>query len=704
MMKQQFKNAKRASILLLTIFFLSSLTIFIQSCGDDGTELPAVTASFTETVNNTTGEVTFKNTSTNATIYVWNLGDGTTSALFEPKKTYQTGKYTVKLTASNTAGGTASAERTFDVTLPGPPVDTTKPIITLVGDATINLTVGDPYTDKGATATDNLDGTITAKIVKGGGTVTTTAAGTFTITYDVTDLAGNAAVRVTRTVIVTAFDDGLLNNGAFSIVKGQAGDAWSGNAFNVINEGGTNFNFANVATAGDAFSVNLSQVLPLEQGKNYKLTFEASSDRARTMVAGIGLSVDPWTNDVKTVNLTTTKQTITLDLFAAAFGGANSRVIFDMGAAVGVVVIDNVKLVEGPATPKPTPTTSAPTPPDRAAADVISIYGGKYTTLAGINYNPDWGQSGKAFVKTDFNPGDGNLALAYPNFNYQGTDLSGNTDASAMNFLHVDIWVAPGTNRLVKVSPINEGGVAEVLVVVPVTPGAWNSVDLPKSSFTGMTWNAVKQMKFDGQFNSDGSANTTPFDVYLDNIYFYKTAGGGGSTCPAPPAGEFIKDGGFEANAGCWELFATQAGTASTIVTNVNNGGTNSARIKTAQAGNPGIKQTRLGAGVILPNTTYVVKFDVRQDATDQVASGAVFKVAAFSEGADGSSTPATRHELVAGDGSVPTAWTTRTITFTTASGAANVAGGVSLLLELVGGGPTTTGTIYIDNVSLTRQ
>jgi hypothetical protein len=49
-----------------------------------------------------------------------------------------------------------------------------------------------------------------------------------------------------------------------------------------------------------------------------------------------------------------------------------------------------------------------------------------------------------------------------------------------------------------------------------------------------MTWDAVNQLKFDGQFNGDGSANTASFDVYLDNIYFYKT--GGGSTAPTTSA------------------------------------------------------------------------------------------------------------------------------------------------------------------------
>ena len=57
--------------------------------------------------------------------------------------------------------------------------DTVKPVITLTGSATINLTVGDTYNELGATATDNIDGNITSSIVITG-TVNTNTAGTYT--------------------------------------------------------------------------------------------------------------------------------------------------------------------------------------------------------------------------------------------------------------------------------------------------------------------------------------------------------------------------------------------------------------------------------------------------------------------------------------------------------------------------------------------
>ncbi len=193
-----------------------------------------------------------------------------------------------------------------------------------------------------------------------------------------------------------------------------------------------------------------------------------------------------------------------------------------------------------------------------------------------------------------------------------------------------------------------------------------------------------------------GLVNIDDVSLVLDN----SGSGGGGGTCTPPAAGEFITDGGFEQNAGCWELI-NNGGTV-TISTTVNNGGSNSGQIKTTPGSNPALKQERVGAGTITPNTTYVVQFDIQASTTDVPADGAVFQAFTFSEPAEGSTDPAVQHVLVTGDASFPTTWETRTYTFTTA---ASVDGGVSLLLELVcGGAGTCTGTINIDNVSITAQ
>ncbi|MEM8896235.1 MAG: carbohydrate binding domain-containing protein, partial [Bacteroidota bacterium] len=115
-----------------------------------------------------------------------------------------------------------------------------------------------------------------------------------------------------------------------------------------IQTGGDNsFFFANVETAGNAFNVNLSQVVTITQGTTYTLKFDASTGEGntRTIIAGIGLNVAPFSNATEEVELTESTTTHTLTLTAGDFGGPDSRILFDMGADVGVVVIDNVSLI-----------------------------------------------------------------------------------------------------------------------------------------------------------------------------------------------------------------------------------------------------------------------------------------------------------------------------------------------------------------------
>jgi hypothetical protein len=171
------------------------------------------------------------------------------------------------------------------------------------------------------------------------------------------------------------------------------------------------------------------------------------------------------------------------------------------------------------------PTDNAPAPPARDAADVISIYGGgsgsnPYTDITGINYTPNWSQPAPWNVPDPaFDPGTGDLVLFYDELSYQGTDFTGNPqNAVGMEFLHIDIWTPDG--QTINVSPINNGtGAGEVQVGIPTTGGVWTSVDIPKASFAGMTWDSVFQFIF----VRPGFGSPTPrADVYLDNIYFWK--------------------------------------------------------------------------------------------------------------------------------------------------------------------------------------
>lgn len=79
--------------------------------------------------------------------------------------------------------------------------DTINPIITILGDNPANITIGDIYEDAGATAIDEKDGDITENI-EINNYVDKDKVGTYFVTYDVMDLAGNEANQVSRTVNV----------------------------------------------------------------------------------------------------------------------------------------------------------------------------------------------------------------------------------------------------------------------------------------------------------------------------------------------------------------------------------------------------------------------------------------------------------------------------------------------------------------------
>ena len=109
---------------------------------------------------------------------------------------YPLGTTTVTFTATDDSGNNASCSMTVTV------VDTTPPVISLVGADPQTIECGDAYTELGATATDVCCGDLTASIVINTSAVDTSTVGSYTVTYDVTDCNGNPAVQVTRTVNV----------------------------------------------------------------------------------------------------------------------------------------------------------------------------------------------------------------------------------------------------------------------------------------------------------------------------------------------------------------------------------------------------------------------------------------------------------------------------------------------------------------------
>ena len=100
--------------------------------------------------------------------------------------------------------------------------DTTPPILTVQGGTSIRHEQGTPYIDAGATATDDVDGTLA---VTSAGSVGD-AAGTYTITYTASDRSGNAATA-TRTVTVSDTTPPTISLSGDASVILNAGEAYT---------------------------------------------------------------------------------------------------------------------------------------------------------------------------------------------------------------------------------------------------------------------------------------------------------------------------------------------------------------------------------------------------------------------------------------------------------------------------------------------
>ncbi len=167
------------------------------------------------------------------------------------------------------------------------------------------------------------------------------------------------------------------------------------------------------------------------------------------------------------------------------------------------------------ACPSP-PTTAAPTPPNRPAADVISLYSDAYTDVAS-NFDAGWcGGSSVAEIMVD-----GNATQSYLGNACQGIVLDAGVDASTFTKLHVDIFIEAGTDLLNQVFNLKfvnmpqPGPVVEYILnnttsSPTLVTGSWISVDVD------VDLSAITNFK---EFGITSGLNGK---VYYDNLYVHK--------------------------------------------------------------------------------------------------------------------------------------------------------------------------------------
>ena len=128
--------------------------------------------------------------------------------------------YTLSYNVNDSSGNAATTvTRTVQV------VNNNPPTIALIGNANVTVNQGETFTDPGISATDDIDGDITASVTVGGDAVNTAVPAVYIITYNVTDSHGNFAAEVTRTVTVLDTEKPIitvLNDNPYDINEGSS--------------------------------------------------------------------------------------------------------------------------------------------------------------------------------------------------------------------------------------------------------------------------------------------------------------------------------------------------------------------------------------------------------------------------------------------------------------------------------------------------
>lgn len=197
-------------------------------------------------------------------------------------------------------------------------------------------------------------------------------------------------------------------------------------------------------------------------------------------------------------------------------------ILSGLPAGAGTVYIDNVFFFNG-VVGLPSPTTAAPAP-TRSATDVISMFSNTYTNVTVDTWRTDWSAAVLEDVQIQ-----GNDTKKYSNLDFVGIEtVSNQIDVTGMTHLHMDIWTPNMTTFRVKLVDFGADGAfgggddtEHEVVFEEVASNQWTALDLPLTQFANLlNKKNIAQLILSGLPAGAGS-------VYLDNVYFYTTSGGG---------------------------------------------------------------------------------------------------------------------------------------------------------------------------------
>ena len=159
------------------------------------------------------------------------------------------------------------------------------------------------------------------------------------------------------------------------------------------------------------------------------------------------------------------------------------------------------------------PSTAAPTP-TTASSYVISLYGGTYTNVSGIDWHPGWGQAtAVSYAQIASTP-----TITYSALTFEGVQLSSDLDVSQMDSIHLDIWSPDVTSLNIGLINTN-GGTVRMDKTITLTNNGWNSISIPLTYFNTVDMSKIGQLIFVANSPTSGGV------IYLQNIYFVNAVG-----------------------------------------------------------------------------------------------------------------------------------------------------------------------------------
>ncbi len=209
---------------------------------------------------------------------------------------------------------------------------------------------------------------------------------------------------------------------------------------------------------------------------------------------------------------------IPLDNFTALTTRAHLAQLIISGDP-NTLYVDNIYFHAGGTGPMgPEVAATTPTLPSES---VISLFSDAYTNVTVDTWSAEWDNANVSDILVD-----GDNVKLYTNVVFAGIEFTSLTiNAGAMTNFHLDIWtpdaVVDTTELNIKLVDFGADGawsggddVEHELTIgnSVLASGTWISLDLPLSSFTGLTTKEhLAQLIFSGDLGT----------MYIDNIYFY---------------------------------------------------------------------------------------------------------------------------------------------------------------------------------------